>query len=76
MSNLNNVKLIDIKVAADMKKILLAFTYMFPLLPALTFADDGTTIARLQSAIDGVWVMLAAILVIFMQAGFVLLEAG
>ncbi|KPC70296.1 ammonium transporter [Thermoactinomyces vulgaris] len=27
-------------------------------------------------AVDGVWVMLSAILVLFMQAGFVLLEAG
>ncbi|MFC0213777.1 ammonium transporter [Paenibacillus chartarius] len=31
---------------------------------------------QLQAAINSVWVMLAAILVIFMQAGFALLEAG
>jgi Amt family ammonium transporter len=49
---------------------------MLSLCPTLAFADDGATTAQLQSAIDSVWVMLAAILVIFMQAGFVLLEAG
>ncbi|MBD1373917.1 ammonium transporter [Hazenella sp. IB182357] len=33
-------------------------------------------IENLAIAIDSVWIMLCAILVIFMQAGFVLLEAG
>ncbi|MCS1351199.1 ammonium transporter [Mechercharimyces sp. CAU 1602] len=33
-------------------------------------------VASVAAAVDMVWVMLAAILVIFMQAGFALLEAG
>ncbi|WP_375377879.1 ammonium transporter [Paenibacillus sp. MZ04-78.2] len=50
---------------------------MSALLPAsLAFAAGEATPAQLQGAIDAVWVMLAAILVIFMQAGFALLEAG
>jgi Amt family ammonium transporter len=47
---------------------------MFP--AALAFAADPVTPAQLESAVNGVWVMLGAILVIFMQAGFALLEAG
>ncbi len=58
------------------KKLLLAFGVMALLFPTLAFAADETTVPQLQSAIDAVWVMLAAILVIFMQAGFALLEAG
>jgi Amt family ammonium transporter len=61
------------------KKFLLAFGLMMLLLPAaLAFADDPKPPEplQLQSAIDAVWVLLAAVLVIFMQAGFALLEAG
>lgn len=60
------------------KKLLMGFTLMLLLFPSLAFADDPAPVtpAQLQSAIDAIWVMLAAILVIFMQAGFALLEAG
>jgi Amt family ammonium transporter len=61
------------------KKILLACSLMMLVFPgALAFADDPApaTPQQLQAAVDTVWVMLAAILVIFMQAGFALLEAG
>jgi Amt family ammonium transporter len=34
------------------------------------------TLTQLASAVDATWVMVAAVLVIFMQAGFALLEAG
>lgn len=34
------------------------------------------TLTQLASAVDATWVMVAAILVIFMQAGFALLETG
>jgi Amt family ammonium transporter len=34
------------------------------------------TLEQLASAVDATWVMIAAVLVIFMQAGFALLEAG
>jgi Amt family ammonium transporter len=39
-------------------------------------AGEPPTNEQLFRAVDAVWVMLAAILVIFMQAGFALLEAG
>lgn len=58
-----------------LKKLLLSTGLMSVLVPAAAFAEEATP-AKLQGAIDAVWVMLAAILVIFMQAGFALLEAG
>ena len=58
------------------KKLLLAFGVMSLLFPTLAFAADDATVPQLQSAIDAVWVMLAAILVIFMQAGFALIRSG
>lgn len=59
-----------------LKKFLMGFSMMLLLFPTLAFAADEVKPEQLQAAIDGVWVMLAAILVIFMQAGFALLEAG
>ncbi|OGX61596.1 MAG: ammonium transporter [Paenibacillus sp. RIFOXYA1_FULL_44_5] len=58
------------------KKILLMVPVFLVLLPALAFAADGPSIADLTAAIDSVWVLVAGVLVIFMQAGFALLEAG
>lgn len=40
------------------------------------FAEEGDPIAMLQGTLDNVWVLMAAVLVIFMQAGFALVEAG
>ena len=45
-------------------------------LPAIAFAQDEPTIADLSLAVDTVWVLVAAVLVIFMQAGFAMLEVG
>ena len=45
-------------------------------LPALALAQDGPTVADLSLAIDTVWVIVAACLVLFMQAGFAMLEVG
>lgn len=59
-----------------LKKLLLTTGLLSLSVPALAFAEDGPTTVELQNAVDSVWVMLAAILVIFMQAGFALLEAG
>jgi len=59
-----------------LKKLLLTTGLLSLSVPALAFAEDGPTAVQLQNAVDSVWVMLAAILVIFMQAGFALLEAG
>ncbi|MGH3090616.1 MAG: ammonium transporter [Rubrobacteraceae bacterium] len=45
-------------------------------LPALALAQDGPTVAELSLAADTVWVMIAFVLVLFMQAGFAMLEVG
>ena len=39
-------------------------------------SDEGPTAADIQVILDNVWILVAAILVIFMQAGFALVEAG
>lgn len=58
-----------------LKKLLISTGLMSVLVPTMAFAEEATP-GQLQNAVDAVWVMLAAILVIFMQAGFALLEAG
>ncbi|MDP9409978.1 MAG: ammonium transporter, partial [Actinomycetota bacterium] len=46
-------------------------------LPTLAFAqEDGPTTADLSLAMDTMWVIVAAVLVLFMQAGFAMLEVG
>ncbi len=45
------------------------------LLPTVGFAE-GMTVEELQTNIDTVWVLVAAFLVFFMQAGFAMVEAG
>src|SRR5918993_804651 len=45
-------------------------------LPGLALAQDGPTVADLSLAMDTVWVIVAAVLVLFMQAGFAMLEVG
>ncbi len=42
--------------------------------PAL--AQDGITAEVVQTTLDNIWILIAAVLVIFMQAGFALVEAG
>jgi len=59
-----------------LKKLVFSVCLLLFLFPTLAFADADATIAQLTSAIDSVWVLVAAVLVIFMQAGFALLEAG
>lgn len=47
------------------------------LLPALAAAqDEGERLLATEIAVDSIWVVLAAILVLFMQAGFAMLETG
>ncbi|WP_438432043.1 ammonium transporter [Gorillibacterium sp. sgz500922] len=58
------------------KKVAVSVAALALLVPSLAFAADEATAAQLQSAVNSLWVMLGAILVIFMQAGFALLEAG
>jgi len=45
-------------------------------LAAPAFAQDGTSAEAVQATLDNIWVLVAAVLVIFMQAGFALVEAG
>ena len=45
-------------------------------LPGLALAQDGPTVKDLSLAMDTVWVLVAAVLVLFMQAGFAMLEVG
>jgi Amt family ammonium transporter len=57
-----------------MKKrlIVLALVIVLVVIPSMVFgADDGV-----ESAIDTIWVLVAAFLVFFMQAGFAMVEAG
>jgi Amt family ammonium transporter len=46
------------------------------LLPAGALAQDGPTLESVKGELDTTWLMLAACLVFFMQAGFALLEIG
>ena len=45
-------------------------------LPAVAIAQDRPTVADLSLAMDTMWVIVAACLVLFMQAGFAMLEVG
>jgi ammonium transporter, Amt family len=45
-------------------------------LPGLAFAQKGPSTADLSLAMDTMWVIIAACLVLFMQAGFAMLEVG
>ncbi|WP_058303514.1 ammonium transporter [Gorillibacterium timonense] len=57
------------------KKVAVTAGALTLLFPTLAFAD-GVTNEQLATAVNSLWVMLGAILVIFMQGGFALLEAG
>lgn len=47
-----------------------------PVLAAPAFAQDEVTADSVQVVLDNIWILIAAVLVIFMQAGFALVEAG
>ena len=55
-------------------------TLLCGLLPSFVFAlegkIDGSPIPAVNYALDTVWVMIAAVLVFFMQAGFAMVESG
>ncbi len=44
--------------------------------PTLALAQEEDPVATVQATLDNVWILVAAVLVIFMQAGFALVEAG
>ena len=39
---------------------------------AVSAAEEGPTASDVQAVLDNVWILIAAVLVIFMQAGFAL----
>src|SRR4051794_41805306 len=45
-------------------------------LPAAVSAADGPTLPEVASGVNTTWVIVAGVLVMFMQAGFALLEIG
>jgi Amt family ammonium transporter len=45
-------------------------------LPATALAQDGPTLEDTVSSLNTTWVIVAAVLVMFMQAGFAFLEIG
>ncbi|MBA2377873.1 MAG: ammonium transporter [Actinomycetota bacterium] len=45
-------------------------------LPAVAFAQEGLSPTETVAVLDTMWVMLAFVLVLFMQAGFAMLEVG
>ena len=45
-------------------------------LPALAFGADGPSLDETVSGVNTTWVIVAGVLVMFMQAGFALLEVG
>lgn len=44
--------------------------------PTIAHAEEIDPVAQVQATLDNIWVLVAAVLVIFMQAGFALVEAG
>lgn len=59
-----------------LKKLLPAAGLMSLLFPTLAFAADEPTGAQLTVSLNALWVMIAAVLVLLMQGGFILLETG
>lgn len=57
------------------KKMLYATGIMSLLFPTLAFAADDP-VAAVNLSLDSLWVMVAAVLVLLMQGGFILLEVG
>lgn len=63
------------RVVIMVKKFVLAFMFLLLMSPAMAFAaEDGTDMSAL--GLNAVWVLVAFILVLLMQGGFIMLEAG
>ena len=56
--------------------VIFGFTYLFGAAAGAAPAEAATTAANVISPINTMWVLVAAFLVFFMQAGFMALEAG
>ncbi|VAW08804.1 Ammonium transporter [hydrothermal vent metagenome] len=55
--------------------VVAAFAVIGPL-ASIAHAQETTSITEIGASLDAVWLFLAAVLVMFMQAGFALVEAG
>src|SRR5258708_16388393 len=70
----------DLRMALKKRKPVLmiaaGFALLGALLPIAALADDATAGQAASVAADTVWVIVAACLVMFMQAGFAMLEVG
>ena len=55
---------------------LTAITLAATAAPAMAQAEEEMSVGDVQAFLDNIWILVAAILVIFMQAGFALLTAG
>ncbi|WP_337912620.1 ammonium transporter [Cohnella zeiphila] len=60
------------------KKSLIALGALLVLFPSMAFAadGDGPTNTMLDMGLNALWILIAGILVLFMQGGFILLETG
>jgi Amt family ammonium transporter len=66
---------ITLGVVVVVKKSLISLVALLVLFPAMAFAEDPSA-GTLNMGLNALWVMLAAILVLLMQGGFILLETG
>lgn len=57
------------------KKSLLAVGALVLLFPTIAFAEDPSA-AQLNMGLNALWIMVAGVLVLLMQGGFILLETG
>ncbi len=58
-----------------MKKSLIALGALLVLFPTMAFAEDPSA-ATLNMGLNALWIMVAGVLVLLMQGGFILLETG
>jgi len=57
------------------KKLVLSIAALSLLFPAMAFAEDSAA-DTVSLGINSIWILISAVLVLLMQGGFILLEAG
>jgi len=63
------------KIMRNLSIVFSAAAFLWFLTAGSAFAEDATAASN-QVAVDTVWILVAAFLVFFMQAGFAMVEAG
>lgn len=66
-------RLLDNKSMLSIGAMLTLLSLLFP---SRVFAAGEVTTQQISKGLDAAWVMISAILVLFMQAGFIMLETG